>query len=242
MIAFEHIDVVGFEPAIRGMRNPYDSWDKSDSVFARNGDYVIGEKDLELMKKLYKAGPEHRKYLRFIIVYIDVVAPLYWWKEYDTYKVGTVCNSCSTMHTIAKEQFIIEPQNIGKEIFTPSSFSTEHLISSNHSEMDNYQYVTPRQALANLCWTLNESRQLYLDAKKAGDTARAKMFWWQMIQLLPSSYNQRRTLGFTYENVVSILRQRKGHKLDEWRKFREMLKMLPYIGEITGGEFSGEKE
>lgn len=230
MIAFEHIDVYGFEHAIRGMRNPYDSWDKSDSVFARNGDFFIGQKDLDLMRKLYKGGSEHRKYLRQIVVYMDITAPLYWWKEFDTYKVGTVANSCSTMHTIANH------------VFSPVDFSEDHLIDSNYSEMDNYHYVSPKQALANLCWTLNESRQLYLDAKEAGDTGRAKMFWWQMIQLLPSSYNQKRTVMFSYENVVTILRQRKGHKLDEWRAFREMLKMLPYVNAIADGEFSEEKE
>ena len=207
MIKVEKIDVWGFEHAIRGMRNPMNSWDKSDSYFEDTIDvnskaFSIGENDLDLMKRLYKAGTEHRKYLRQIFVSMDITAPLYWWKEFDTYKVGTVANSCSTMHKIAAKEFELD------------DFSHEHLLPISESVLDT------------VIRELNSFRGLYL-------THKDKEHWWQLIQLLPSSYNQKRTVTFTYENVITMIRQRTGHKLDEWNDFVEILKGLPYVAEIT---------
>ena len=212
MIIVENTDVWGFEHAIRGLRNPMNSWDKSDShwevtptnLYNMVGQryYVIGDNDLSLMRRLYKAGTEHRKYLRQIMVSMDITAPLYWWKEFDTYKIGTTANSCSTMHKIAAKEFELD------------DFSCEHL--SNGS----------RSVLEYLIVQLEACRTLYLETKD-------KSHWWQMIQLLPSSYNQRRTITMNYENVASIIKQRTGHKLDEWNDFIEILKDLPYIREIT---------
>ena len=211
MIKVENVEVWGFEHAIRGMRNPMNSWDKSDSEWRiytpeyphlSKAKYEIGKNDLDLMRRLYKAGPEHRKYLRQIFVSMDITAPLYWWKEADTYKVGTTSNSCSTMHRIHDKKFEF------------NDFSTEHL------------YVESMYALSYTITILNEARELYIESKRKED-------WWQMIQLLPSSYNQRRTITMSYENVVNIINQRSGHKLDEWNVFVEELKRLPYIKEIT---------
>ena len=200
MIKVEHVSVFNFDGALRGMRNPYDSWDKSDSVI-RNGKVEIGKSDLNLMKRLFKGGSEHRKYLRQIFVSLDITAPLYWWKEFDTYKVGTVANSCSTMHTIHKKPF------------TLNDFSHEHLKPGS-------EYT-----LQHVIDTMNMARDNYLESKNKDD-------WWQLIQLLPTSYNQKRTVTMNYENVISIIRQRSGHKLDEWHKLIEELKKLPYIEEI----------
>ena len=206
MIKVEKTEVWGFEHAIRGMRNPKNSWDRSDSYFEDTIDvnskaYSIGENDLRLMRQLYKGGSEHRKYLRQIFVSMDITAPLYWWKEFDTYKVGTVANSCSTMHKIAAKEFELD------------DFSHEHLEENTI------------ECLAFTIGWLNYYRTKYIETKD-------KKYWWQMIQLLPSSYNQKRTVTFTYENVVSMIRQRSGHKLDEWRNFVEILKDLPYVREI----------
>ena len=207
MLKVENIDVWGFEHAIRGMRNPLNSWDKSDSRYIAVGEhyedikYVIGENDLGLMKRLYKAGPEHRKYLRQIFVSMDITAPLYWWKEFDTYKVGTVANSCSTMHKIAAKEFELD------------DFSHEHLIGISEAVM------------IEICRVLNAWRNLYLESKDKSD-------WLQMIQLLPSSYNQKRTITMNYENVLSMIKQRTGHKLTEWEDFCIILKHLPYIEDI----------
>lgn len=215
MIKVENVDVWGFEHAIRGMRNPMNSWDKSDSVkcylnpeclmICKNNlcGLCIGENDLTLMKKLYKAGTEHRKYLRQIFVSMDIVAPLYWWKEMGTYKVGTTSNSCSTMHKITAKEFTLD------------DFSCEHLLHTGKGD----------NPIDTLIYWLNYYREVYLESKD-------KNYWWQIIQLLPSSYNQRRTITMTYENVVSIIKQRENHKLDEWREFVEKLKNLPYIKEI----------
>ena len=220
MIKVENIDVWGFEHAIRGMRNPLNSWDKSDSrwCYANNRDeskcnamccddcvhmfYEIGKNDLDLMCRLYKGGSEHRKYLRQICVSMDITAPLYWWKEFDTYKVGTAANSCSTMHKIHAKEFTLE------------DFSIEHL---------NEDVV--EKPFNTIIDCLNFFRGLYLQSKDKDD-------WWQMIQLLPSSYNQRRTVTMNYENVVNMIHQRTGHKLDEWNEFVEILKNLPYVKEI----------
>ena len=206
MIKVEKIDVWGFEHAIRGMRNPMNSWDKSDTLLCGNvdnPDLILGQNDLDLMKRLYKAGTEHRKYLRQIFVSMDITAPLYWWKEMDTYKIGTVANSCSTMHKIAAKEFELD------------DFSHEHLLPISESVLDT------------VIRELNSFRGLYL-------THKDKEHWWQLIQLLPSSYNQKRTVTFTYENVMTMIRQRTGHKLDEWRNFVEILHDLPYVAEITG--------
>lgn len=216
MIKVENIDTWGFEHAIRGMRNPLNSWGRSDSLFE---DYVpdyamdtartypcvkIGANDLKLMRQLYVGGQPHRKYLRQIFAVMDITAPLYWWKEFDTYKIGTTANSCSTMHKIAAKEF------------TLSDFSTEHLVGKSVA------------ALQNVLDVMNLEREHYLAAKD-------KDCWWQMIQLLPSSYNQRRTVSMTYENVMNMLDYREGHKLDEWREFCKILKQLPYVEEIRDG-------
>lgn len=215
MLKVENIDVWGFEHAIRGMRNPMNSWDKSDSehigintwmsmnAAMTRSSYEIGPNDLSLMKRLYKAGTEHRKYLRQIFVSMDITAPLYWWKEFDTYKVGTVSNSCSTMHKIAFKEFELD------------DFSHEHL-SNNSIKVLNHTIKC-----------MNNYREEFLKDKE-------KHNWWQLIQLLPSSYNQKRTITMNYENVVNIIHQRYNHKLDEWRGFVEILLTgLPYICEIT---------
>ena len=216
MIKIENIDVYGFETAIRGMRNPMNSWKRSDSrvdivdsidtgiepIFVEG--YVVGENDLDLMHRLFKAGTEHRKYLRMITVTMDITAPLYWWKEFDTYKVGTVCNSCSTMHKIHAKRFDI------------SDFSIDQL----NCDIPDCFYDTLDY--------LNESRTQYIETKD-------KKYWWQMIQLLPSSYNQRRTIMMNYEVVYNILKQRKNHKLDEWNVLCDKLNQLPYIKEIQNG-------
>ena len=209
MIRVEHIDTWGFEHAIRGMRNPLNSWGRSDSSFgyeAYSGEFVpnlkIGENDLDLMHRLYVGGQPHRKYLRQIFAVMDITAPLYWWKEFDTYKVGTTANSCSTMHKITAKEFTLD------------DFSHEHLLD-------------PHGLLADIVTDLNSWREDYLQSKN-------KDYWWQLIQLLPSSYNQRRTVSMTYENVMNILDYRENHKLDEWREFCEILRGLPYIKEIRG--------
>ncbi len=218
MIKVENIDVWGFEHAIRGMRNPMNSWDKSDSEWRWVEDdspinpddpgmcFVVGDNDIDLMKRLFKAGTEHRKYLRQIFVSMDITAPLYWWKEFDTYKVGTVANSCSTMHKIAAKEFELD------------DFSHEHLFG-DESAMD---VDDPVGVLNIVIGALNKWRKIYLEQKD-------KDQWWQMIQLLPTSYNQKRTVTFNYENVFSIIRQRSGHKLDEWNEFVSLLKYLPYV-------------
>lgn len=206
MIKIENVETFNFENAIRGMRNPLNSWDKSDSYWVGHDDerqFMIGDNDLDLMRRLYKAGSEHRKYLRQIFVSMDITAPLYWWKEFDTYKVGTVSNSCSTMHTIHKKEFELD------------DFSHDHLRPIGLA------------LLYNIIGGLNEYRKMYLETKDKDD-------WWQLIQLLPSSYNQKRTITMNYENAVTIIKQRTGHKLDEWSVLIEELKKLPYLEEIIG--------
>ena len=238
MIKVENIDAWGFVHAVRGLRNPLQSWDKSDSHWEWVEDpspinpddtgmmFVVGENDLDLMRRLYRAGTEHRKYLRQIFVSMDITAPLYWWKEMDQYKIGTVTDSCSTMHTIAAKEFELD------------DFSHEHLFGDfepieRKSETDyevifntNKILLKSDTVLMCLIEVLNFYRKRYLETKD-------KKYWWQLIQLLPSSYNQRRTLTMSYENVVSIIRQRTGHKLDEWNAFVEVLKDLPYVKEIV---------
>lgn len=211
-------DVWGFKHAIRGMRNPMNSWNKSDSYYGCEDGvcdscyysnkckccyryYIPGKNDMELMRKLYKAGTEHRKFLRQIFVSVDILAPLYWWKEFDTYKVGTVANSCSTMHKIHALEF--------------------RLYDFSHDGLTNESL----EVLKAVVSCLNICRKKYLETKD-------KIWWWQMIQLLPSSYNQLRTVTMNYENVVSMIHQRENHKLDEWREFVKCLRDLPYLERI----------
>ena len=201
MIKIENIETYGWEAAIRGMRNPLNSWDKSDShlELSKMGDYnfFVGENDLKLMKKLAAAGDDHGKFMRMIGVSMDITGPLYWWKEFDTYKVGTVANSCSTMHKIADKEFVIE------------DFSCEHLTPLA---------LTTLETVINM---LNIYRENYLVTKSKDD-------WWQMIQLLPSSYNQKRTITLNYAVLKNMYNARKEHKLDEWRKFCSRIEGLPY--------------
>ena len=199
MIKIENIDVYGFEAAIRGARNPMNSWDRMDSCY-NNGEFEIGENDYKLLKNLTIAGPEHRKWNRMVTVTMDITAPLYWWKEYDTYKVGTVANSCSTMHKIQAKKFEM------------SDFSVEHLRSLRvmHEIIDE----------------LNFYRDKFNKDKKKED-------WWEMIQLLPTSYNQKRTVHLNYEVLGIIYHQRRHHKLDEWHVFCDTIKTLPYSEFIT---------
>ena len=199
MIKIENIDVYGFETAIRGARNPMNSWDRMDSCY-NNGEFEIGENDYKLLKNLTIAGPEHRKWNRMVTATMDITAPLYWWKEYDTYKVGTVANSCSTMHKIQAKEFEM------------SDFSVEHLRSLRvmHEVIDE----------------LNFYRDKFNKDKKKED-------WWEMIQLLPTSYNQKRTVHLNYEVLGTIYHQRRHHKLDEWVEFCDTIKTLPYSEFIT---------
>ena len=204
MIKIEHIQTGGFEPAIRGMRNPMNSWEKSDSSFYLNG-ITIGDNDLKLMQSLIKSGPDHSKFRRMIVIYCDVTAPLYWWKEFETYKVGTVANSCSTMHKIQSKAF------------TLSDFAHENL---SEKSLDNLRGVIS---------VLNYYRESYLISSD-------KREWWQMIQLLPSSYLQKRTVMLNYEVMANITKARGNHKLDEWRQFVHiMAETLPYFDELIKG-------
>ena len=226
-IKIENIQTMGWEGALRGMRNPLNSWDKADSAYASDiertdtniaaygtklnrYDFVIGQNDLALCLKLIKAGSEHRKYLRMIHVQMDITAPLYWWKEADTYKVGTTTNSCSTMHKIAAKEFALD------------DFSHDHLFN----DAAVYNGYVSTSVLECVIGALNEFRNLYLETKD-------KRYWWQMIQLLPSSYNQRRTIDMSMETVLNILHQRSHHKLDEWIELCDtMLKKIPYCQEF----------
>ena len=211
MIKIEDVEVMGMRKAIKGMRNAMNSWDKSDSGYmvdekldgVQFSYFKIGEKDMKLCKNLIKAGSPDRKFLRMIHVQADVTAPLYWWKEFSTYKVGTTTNSCSTMHTIHKKKFSID------------DFSNEHLMTGGI------------ECLEHLCKDLNLCRNYFLETKD-------KSYWWQMIQLLPSSFNQMRTIDLNYETLFSIYHQRKGHKLDEWRDFCKWIETLPYMKEFLG--------
>ena len=245
MITIENVSVNNLEAAIRGMRNSWNSWEKSDSDicgswydeecskdcvhrYICNGTtahLIVGENDLALMKQLVKAGTDHRKFVRFISVTCDITAPLYWWKEADTYKVGTVANSCSTMHTAHKKEFVLD------------DFSHEHLIdyclySCDEVDVPIIDGVPHVRCggLQLLCLTiniLNYYRRKYLETND-------KKYWWQIIQLLPSSYNQKRTVLLNYEVLMNMYHSRKNHKLDEWRKFCEWIETLPYMRELLG--------
>ena len=219
MIKIENIEIFGLDGAMRGMRNPLNSWDKADTTVYQEHDREfinIGVNDLNLATRLIKAGTEHRKFLRMIHVQMDVIAPLYWWKEADTYKVGTTTNSCSTMHKIAAKEFTLD------------DFSHEHLIDDQDDfENENGQTSSYKDFLYyDVLDVLNTARRQYLETKD-------KKYWWQMIQLLPSSYNQRRTWDISMETLLSILHQRKNHKLDEWNEFRDIcLEQVPYLKEF----------
>ena len=232
MIKIENTEVVGWEAAIRGMRNPMNSWDRSDTkYYDESPEYKyedcpdIGLNDLDLMKRLRKAGTDHRKFMRMITVYLVITAPLYWWKEFDTYKVGTVANSCSTMHKIHAKEFTLE------------DFSCEHLITPETApgeyDWTGEYYDTPIVCLKYTIDMLNIYRKKYLETKD-------KKYWWQMIQLLPSSYNQKRTIMLNYEVLANMYKARKNHKLDEWHTFCEWIEGLPYSELITGKEKEGE--
>ncbi len=246
MLKIENTEVLGWEAAIRGMRNPMNSWEKSDSGFGcdysdqhfcsvcEDGhteacpncfkQYKLGPNDLDLMTRLRNAGTDHRKFMRMITVYVDLTAPLYWWKEFDTYKVGTVANSCSTMHKIAAKEFTLE------------DFSCEHLT------------MLSKERLKETIGLMNLYRDLYINWDKRDDNTKngllhdvfdgeqyqKKDTWWQMIQLLPSSYNQRRTVMLNYEVLANIYKSRKGHRLDEWHTFCDWIEGLPYSELITG--------
>lgn len=241
MLKLENTEVVGWEHAIRGMRNPKNSWGKSDSVFTPHEledwphDIIktfddLGPNDHNLMAKLAEGGPVHAKYRRMITVYVDITAPLYWWKEFDTYKVGTVANSCSTMHKIAAKEFTLD------------DFSCEHLMTTRTAvaaiDVDgNTCYYSPRGQLNQIIQILNYFRLCYLDMvnqKVPNAAEQAKEYWWQMIQLLPSSYNQKRTVMLNYEVLVGIYKWRRNHKLDEWHTFCDWIEELPYSELITG--------
>lgn len=231
MIKFENIEVLGWDHAIRGMRNPHNSWQKSDSGWDEiyraetkeeqakyidvqsdgEYEYYLGPNDQKLMMKLRNAGTDHRKFMRMIVVYVDITAPLYWWKEMDTYRVGVEKNSCSTMHKIAAKEFTLE------------DFSCEHL--TDVFALDNA--TNPLNAMDHIIFCLNFYRDLYLKEKD-------KRYWWQMIQLLPSSYNQKRTLKLNYEVLANMYKSRRNHKLDEWHTFCDWIEELPYSELITG--------
>ena len=237
MIDISKWSTSGWEAAVRGMRNPLNSWDKSDSIwpsdewplyseknvytFNKDVGGMLGEADLKLMNRLALAGSDHAKYRRMITVYVDILAPLYWWKEMDTYKVGTVANSCSTMHTITNKEFTVD------------DFSHEHLIDKIQNSIEDdpesvvieMQETYPKEILLDICMILNHYRNLYLKTKD-------KKYWWQIIQLLPSSYNQKRTLMLSYEVLARIYSARRDHKLDEWHMFCEWIEKLPYAKEI----------
>jgi hypothetical protein len=254
MLKIENAEVVGWEHAIRGMRNPMNSWEKSDSEFiTADGDHhditgnsgpwygedgwsenLIGPNDQKLMTQLAKAGTDHRKFMRMITVYLDITAPLYWWKEFDTYKVGTVANSCSTMHKIAEKEFDV------------NDFSHEHI-----EELDGDEYNMSYDWLLRTVDILNYYRKKYntaseklkrdiTNAERKHVLAQQKLFWWQMIQLLPSSYNQKRTVMLNYEVLANIYKSRRNHKLDEWHTLCDWIETLPYSELITGKEESGK--
>lgn len=234
MLKVENVEVLGWEHAIRGMRNPKNSWAKSDSgpecPYGKEKccgecqqNFCIGPNDKHLMMALRNAGTDHRKFMRMITVYLDITAPLYWWKEFDTYKVGTVANSCSTMHKIADKEFTLE------------DFSHEHLLSMANNDAGDALFLNDANnirvdgddLLGLIINVLNYYRGRYIKTKD-------KRYWWQLIQLLPSSYNQRRTVMLNYEVLANIYKSRRNHKLDEWHTFCDWIESLPYSKLITG--------
>lgn len=249
MLKVENVEVLGWEHAIRGMRNPKNSWAKSDSgrchkdlvrdcvtcvhynsgyAACAAGGFDVGQNDFDLMTRLRNAGTDHRKFMRMITVYLDITAPLYWWKEFDTYKVGTVANSCSTMHKIAAKEFTLD------------DFSHEHLVDDLDVRIEiggtDHRDTGPMEVLGMTIDVLNHYREKYLAATKTEEYTGlpAKDIWWQMIQLLPSSYNQKRTVMLNYEVLANIYKSRRHHKLDEWHTLCDWIESLPYSELITG--------
>lgn len=227
MIKIENVEISNISRTIYSARNAMNSWDKSDSDLEQD---ILGSNDLELAKRLVSAGTDHRKFMRMIVVYADITAPIYWWKEFDTYKVGTVRNSCSTMHKLMEKEF------------TREDFSHEHLedmplivSTAVLGGIERYN-IMGSTTLDVVIATLNNARLNYLNGKENGaDYHTLKHYWWQMIQLLPSSYNQRSTLMLNYEVLANMYHSRKNHKLDEWREFCQWIEKLPYSELITGG-------
>ena len=201
MIELERTSVMNLENALRGARNPLSSWAKSDSFYGENGEFVIGEIDLSLAHRLAVSGSDHRKYLRQVFVSVDITAPIYWWKEFDTYKVGTTANSTSTMHRIHSKEF------------SRDDFSTDHMTEGSLGALDN------------MISFLEESRIKFTETKD-------KKYWYDIIQLLPSSYNQMRTVTLNYENLINMYYARRSHKLDEWHTFCDWIRSLPYASEL----------
>lgn len=243
MLKIENEQVLGWEHAIRGMRNPKNSWEKSDSDYTENFPHCfpifeIGPNDLDLMTTLRNAGTDHRKFMRMITVYLDITAPLYWWKEFDTYKVGTVANSCSTMHKIADKEFTLEDfsheHSFGKDdmLKYDERFDIDKDNALTAVNVDgNRCYFIPQVYIQMTCNILNYYRQKYLETKD-------KKYWWQLIQLLPSSYNQKRTVMLNYEVLANIYKSRKNHKLDEWHTLCDWIESLPYSSLIIGKEYN----
>lgn len=240
MLKIENTEVLGWDAAIRGMRNPLNSWEKSDSQFVRDSDYGcfgvcpcaelvdcdcchVGPNDLKLMNTLRNAGTDHRKFMRMITVYLDITAPLYWWKEFDTYKVGTVANSCSTMHKIAAKEFTLE------------DFSCEHLCDD---ELELLKEIINRLNMNRIVFIAKDDKRVdqYSVMSDECYAKYKKKLWWQMIQLLPSSYNQKRTVMLNYEVLANIYKSRRHHKLDEWHTLCDWIESLPYSELITGKE------
>lgn len=267
MLKLENTEVMGWEAAIRGMRNPKNSWEKSDSqpcwilkdITPENDSWrcagckneplnrsdctVVGPNDHTLMMQLRNAGTDHRKFMRMIVVYVDITAPLYWWKEFDTYKVGTVANSCSTMHKIADKEFTLDDFS-HEHLIGIDNMPDDALISGKYPLVDVTPYkdkgivYSPLGVLNITIEMLNECRMKYLTALKTEPETglSAKDIWWQMIQLLPSSYNQRRTVMLNYEVLANMYKSRKGHRLDEWKTLLSWVEGLPYSELITGKE------
>lgn len=237
MLKIENVEVVGWEAAIRGMRNPKNSWAKSDShwdyvnqgqeyltvAHFDDADFNIGPNDKKLMSTLRNAGTDHRKFMRMITVYLDITAPLYWWKEFDTYKVGTVANSCSTMHKIAAKEFTLE------------DFSCEHLCDD---ELELLKEIINRLNMNRIVFIAKDDKRVdqYSVMSDECYAKYKKKLWWQMIQLLPSSYNQKRTVMLNYEVLANIYKSRRHHKLDEWHTLCDWIESLPYSELITGKE------
>lgn len=250
MLKIENVDVIGWEASIRGMRNPMNSWGKCDTTwrtkffddqslitpykYMSDSRLDIGPNDYDLMNRLRNSGTDHRKFMRMITVYLDITAPLYWWKEFDTYKVGTVANSCSTMHKIADKEFTLDDfscEHLNDELYHRDwieSAIVDEDITSSHKV-----WMTPLDILRCTIEMLNAYRKSYLETKDKQD-------WWQMIQLLPSSYNQRRTIMLNYEVLTNIYKSRRNHKLDEWHTFCDWIEELPY-SELITGEKKGDK-
>ncbi|MCO7159660.1 hypothetical protein NIA10_03365 [Agathobaculum butyriciproducens] len=233
MLKVENVEVIGWEHAIRGMRNPKNSWAKSDSgpecpyekekcCGECQQNFCIGPNDKQLMMALRNAGTDHRKFMRMITVYLDITAPLYWWKEFDTYKVGTVANSCSTMHKIAAKEFTLD------------DFSHEHLCDD---ELALLEEVIARLNMNRIVFIAKNDKQVdrYTVMSDECYAKYKKTLWWQMIQLLPSSYNQKRTVMLNYEVLANIYKSRRNHKLDEWHTLCDWIESLPYSILITGG-------